>query len=79
MSKSKQGKKSKEGSGGLDVAEKTQDEWLARVMEIVGNIGKKQVGNKVRCKIFDGKDSGNLFNIVLPRIYSNTSDQYLSA
>jgi len=56
----KQGKKTKEGSGGVSAVEITSTATPAEVVEIIGGLGTRQGGKQVRCKIMDGRDSGKV-------------------
>ncbi|MBT3583079.1 30S ribosomal protein S28e [Candidatus Woesearchaeota archaeon] len=56
----KQGKKTKEGKGGVTAVEQSEIATPAEVVEIIGGLGTRQGGKQVRCKILDGRDVGKV-------------------
>jgi small subunit ribosomal protein S28e len=59
MSK-KQGKKTKEGKGGVSAVETLVNATPAEIVEIIGGLGTRQGGKQVRCKLLDGRESGKV-------------------
>jgi small subunit ribosomal protein S28e len=59
MSK-KQGKKTKEGAGGVSAVETLINATPAEIVEIIGGLGTRQGGKQVRCKLLDGRESGKV-------------------
>ena len=56
----KQGKKTKEGEGGISAVESSEIGTPAEVVELIGGLGTRQGGKQVRCKILDGREVGKV-------------------
>jgi small subunit ribosomal protein S28e len=56
----KQGKKQKEGKGGVSAVEVSATATPAEVVEVIGTLGSYRGGTQVRCKILDGRDGGKV-------------------
>ena len=56
----KQGKKTKEGKGGVSAVEESATATPAEIVEMIGGLGTRQGGKQVRCKILDGRDVGKV-------------------
>lgn len=56
----KQGKKTKEGKGGVSAVEVSETATPAEIVEIIGGLGTRQGGKQVRCKVLDGRDVGKV-------------------
>jgi small subunit ribosomal protein S28e len=56
----KQGKKTKEGKGGVSAVDVSETATPAEIVEIIGGLGTRQGGKQVRCKILGGKDTGKV-------------------